>query len=83
VKFGRLRLYVRTIGYLRREQLAHWAYRRLLRRSSKPHRARDEVRIRRPATFVFPQSPEAKVLDELALAGRGEDPARDFDWRTT
>jgi uncharacterized heparinase superfamily protein len=83
VKFGRLRLYVRTIGYLRREQLAHWAYRRLLRRSSKPHRARDEVRIRRPATFVFPQSPEAKVLDELALAGRGEDPARDFEWRTS
>ena len=54
-----------------------------MRRSSKPHSARDVPRIRQPVAIDFPQSTEAKVLDELALAGRGDDPARSFDWRTS
>ncbi len=82
MKVGRLPLYLRTIGHLRRGQLAHWAYRRLVRRSSKPHAASDRPRIRQPTSIVFPESTEGKLLDELCLAGRENATASAFNWST-
>jgi uncharacterized heparinase superfamily protein len=79
----RLRLFVQTMGYLRRDQATSYFFRRIVRRGSKPHRAADVPRVRGPATVAFPRAWETKVLDRLCLAGRDEETATAFARRTT
>ncbi|MFZ1124410.1 MAG: alginate lyase family protein [Candidatus Baltobacteraceae bacterium] len=65
---NRLELYLRTLGYLRREQLAQLLYRRLVRPRSRPHRALGLPRLREGPICDFPLHREARVLDRRCLA---------------
>ena len=79
---GRLELYGRTLRYLRRDQLAHVLYRRLVQSRSRAHRAYDRPRRREgpPVDFLLPRGERA--LDRRCLAVQ-QGPGGALDWKTS
>ncbi len=78
----KLRLYLQSVSYLRRDQLAYLMFRRMMRAHSRPHRALDRIRQRDNRTVDFATVTSSRELDRLALGDAEEIPPEKIDWQT-